>query len=253
MPSSMLNNSEIELKANLHTVYNNNTDYATQLAEDAITILLSIAAFFGIILNLVCFKIIHRCRYGSGSTALIFRIIAIVDSFILIGLFYQHLLFEVIQLFLGADWLDNTGLYFYYSLINLWIFHPSINILQRYTTILVLYLTFEQYLLVFKRFKKICTLPNRYSKYASFFLFLLILLPSSYEYFTYKLVYKTIYQDNQTLAISNVMPYDHIGSRFDLLYHIFYLLTYLLFPFIWYVLLISLLLYFTSMQFLKSA
>lgn len=199
------------------------------------SILLTIAVIFGIVTNATCFIIIKRCKYRSGTTTLILKIIAVVDSIFLVLSFAEHVFLDIIEMAQLQNWFIRTGLDFYYSLLQVFLFEPTAKILHRYAAFLIVIMTFEQYLFVYKPVKKYNLMKQTKCLRMTIFLsFFAIFVASSYEYLAFRVVTERKCNINQSETTVAIQPSIHNGKIYDLLYHAFYLIVLLIFPFSWY-------------------
>ena len=104
---------------------------------------------FGLATNLVCCVALRRCRYRPATAALVYALIALVDSLVLALTFADSSL-PVLLAYWGSDWYLGSGVDYYLPTLSALLFAPLAHLLHRFTALLVLLITFDRYVVVFK-------------------------------------------------------------------------------------------------------
>lgn len=105
--------------------------------------------FFGLSTNFVCCVALRRCRYRPATAALVYAMIAFVDSLVLALTFADSSL-PVLLAYWGSSWYLGSGIDYFLPTLSALLLAPLAHLLHRFTTLLVLLVTFDRYVAVFK-------------------------------------------------------------------------------------------------------
>ena len=150
-------------------------------------IILSLIPFmvlFGLISNGICFVIINKCPYrGPGSTPALLNFMLVCESLSLLLAFFEHPTNAILVNLEKSGTLSNSTQETYVKIMRFSI--PTSYILHRITVFLVVLMTFEQYILVYKAANlKIFFYYKRISKILLIILLVVLVLLSVPEFIT---------------------------------------------------------------------
>ncbi len=176
--------------------------------------LIPFMVLFGLISNGLCFVVINKCPYkGPSSTPILLNFMLGCESLALLLALFEHPTNTIIINLEKSAALSNTTQETYAKIIRFSI--PTSYILHRITVFLVLLMTFEQYILVYKPTKlKNSFYYKRISKLLLIILLIASILFSIPEYITAIIISGIFSVDskNNTLQDSNI--FDTIQELF---------------------------------------
>ena len=103
---------------------------------------------FGLTTNVVCCVALRRCHYRPATAALIYGLIALFDSVVL-ALLFADIALPVLLAHWSSAYVE-SDLDEWLPLLSSLTLAPLAHLLHRFTTLLVLLVTFDRYVAVFK-------------------------------------------------------------------------------------------------------
>ena len=198
---------------------------------------------FGLVSNTICFIIIKSCPYiGVGSTPFLLRIMLLAESAVLVFSLFEHTFNTILTKF--QEVISPTILNIYTTILGFAI--PTSYLIHRFAILIVLLITFEQYLIVFRpsRFKRLIS-KKKFIKNSVVWIFgalVLITLPDylePIEQIIFEGKIKELGNDSEETASDERIEsaYYQVTTMGFVFYHSIYLVLIVILPYIAYALL----------------
>ena len=195
-----------------------------------------ILILFGLVSNIICFIVVEKTPYlGFGSTPFLLRLMFICESIVLILSFCEHTINAII---LNYESIFSPGFFTLYNKVMKFTV-PTSYFFHRYTVFLVLLMTFEQYIIVYKPFKFFDLIRmkkiSRISLICALSVLVLFTLPEYLEPVD-EVVSEGNYSDGEgNISMeSQKISYFYKNSIMYTCYHLLYLFIIIILPYIWY-------------------